>query len=187
MREQEKVNILMDKIDGSIIFPDDQRKVVQAAVIDGLLTIRQQEIYEHGSRVQVEEVPEGFGYWGQCRQLTGIGYGIGKLAAGRDGRPLKVLKKVKNKGNTDMLFLIYPGCYIAEATYDKGREQMELYKVKGFKHYGDRYLAACERLYSQAGGSRFCNMDDREIEMTTDLMDSVKGLAGVGKAPGWPV
>lgn len=159
MTHQQKIDTLIAAIDDNIVFPDDQKKAIAAALVEGFLRILLVEDAEEKARIPYEyfpvelSIPEGFAIWNRGGFDSSRNIGSALLCAGIDGQHTRIYRSIKEVNGRHLLTSIYQGCYIIQSKVldYAGSPIITIYQVVGFASRNGTYQARCRKVYNNIG------------------------------------
>ena len=186
MTSEEKINILLSRIRAGMVLPGGQEEKLREALIEGLLQIAQCEAAFKRAvsplrSFPVELVKEGFCLWicGGFNAAKKKGTSI--VASGYDGRPLKILQTAREKNGRHALCLVYPGCFVAQATVvPNGDACLDLYQIVSFSSRTGACEARCQCLYNIGPSYSISRMEPGEEKKFSGLLGAAEAMASCG-------
>lgn len=177
MNHEEKVTILLDSIKQRAVLGREQGAAVENSISDGLKRIdliEREEKNIDAPEFPVQHVKEGFALWTYGGYDNKSRKGSAIMAVGMDGKALSRIRTSYNEFGFRVQFVVYPGCYIAEARAAAGFVvSLSVYRILRFRRDQQDFYAVCERVYRDR--PYYCTMDN--LGDIYDLLQDTGNLA----------
>ena len=159
MTHQKKINILRASVNDNIVLPEDQRRALEAGLVEGFIKILEAEDAEKRAEqpykyFSAELRPfEGFGIWNEGGFDTQKNKGHALLCIGINGEHTRILQKANTVNGHHLLTAAYPGCYVmAAATRDiLQTPAVIVYQIVGFTGNAEKCEAKCLKVHNTQG------------------------------------
>lgn len=154
MTHNDKISALMAAINDNIVLPDDEKKVISSALVEGFIRILEVEEAEKKAQqphtyFPVEFFPgEGFCFWCSGGWSASSGKGESLISVGIGGSHTRILRARQEVNGRHQLVTVYPGCYIGhgKVTGTLDNPCIQIYQIIGFSRSENGYQAKCRKV-----------------------------------------